>query len=73
VPEKKITAATLAGAIVTIVIWILRLAHVDVPPEVAAAITTILAAVAGYLAPHTHRPDAPPVTTAAARETATTP
>ena len=63
-PEKKVTAATLAGAIVTIVIWILRLAHVDVPPEVAAAITTILAAVAGYLAPHTHRPDAPPAATA---------
>jgi hypothetical protein len=61
VPEKKVTAAALAGASVTIIIWILRLANVDVPAEVAAAITTILAAAAGYLAPHTHRPDlAPP-------------
>lgn len=61
-PEKKVTAATLAGAIVTILIWILRLANIDVPAEVAAAITTLLAAVAGYLAPHTHRPDLAPRT-----------
>ena len=59
-PEKKVTAAALAGATVTIIVWILRLANVEVPAEVAAAITTILAAVAGYLAPHTHRPDLPP-------------
>jgi hypothetical protein len=59
VPEKKVTAATLAGAIATILVWVLHLAGVDVPSEVAAAITTVLAAIAGYLAPHTHRPDAP--------------
>jgi hypothetical protein len=57
VPEKKVTAATLAGAIATILVWILHLAGVNIPPEVSAALTTILAAVAGYLAPHTHRPD----------------
>jgi hypothetical protein len=57
VPEKKVTAATLAGAIVTILIWVLRVAGIDIPAEVAAAITTILATVAGYVAPHTHRPD----------------
>jgi hypothetical protein len=57
VPEKKVTAATLAGAIVTILIWVLRVAGIDIPAEVAAAITTILAAAAGYVAPHTHRPD----------------
>jgi hypothetical protein len=56
-PEKKVTAATLAGAIATILIWVLHLTGVDMPSEVAAAITTVLAAVAGYLAPHTHRPD----------------
>lgn len=59
-PEKKVTAAALAGAIVTILVWILHMAGVDIPAEVAAAITTILAAVAGYLAPHTHRPDLEP-------------
>ena len=57
VPEKKVTAAALAGAVATILVWILHLTGVDIPPEVAAAITTILAAAAGYLAPHTHRPD----------------
>lgn len=56
-PEKKVTAATLAGAIVSITVWLLHLTGVDIPAEVAAAITTVLAAVAGYLAPHTHRPD----------------
>ncbi len=58
-PEKKVTAATLAGAIVTIAIWVLHLTGVDVPAEVAAAITTVLAGVAGYMAPHTFRPDLP--------------
>jgi len=57
VPEKKVTAATLAGAVVTILVWVLHLTGVDIPSEVAAAITTVLAAVAGYMAPHTHRPD----------------
>ena len=56
-PEKKVTAATLAGAIATILVWILHLAGVNIPPEVSAALTTVLAAVAGYMAPHTHRPD----------------
>jgi hypothetical protein len=56
-PEKKVTAATLAGAIATIIVWVLHLLGVDMPAEVAAAITTVLAAVAGYMAPHTHRPD----------------
>lgn len=64
-PEKKVTAATLAGAIATILVWVLHLTGVDIPAEVAAAITTILAAVAGYMAPHTHRPDlAPPASEA---------
>lgn len=66
-PEKKVTAATLAGAVVTILVWVLKLSGVDIPAEVATAITTILVAVAGYLAPHTHRPDlAPPVGQASA-------
>jgi hypothetical protein len=66
-PEKKVTAATLAGAIATILVWVLHLFGVDMPAEVAAAITTVLAAVAGYMAPHTHRPDlAEPATKASA-------
>lgn len=61
VPEKKVTAAALAGAVVTIVVWILRAtAHVEIPAEVSAAATVVLSAVAGYLAPHTHRPELTP-------------
>jgi hypothetical protein len=60
VPEKKVTAATLAAAVTTIVIWILRLFDIEVPAEVALAISTVVVAIAGYLAPHTHRPDLAP-------------
>jgi hypothetical protein len=52
VPEKKVTAAALAGAVVTIAVWILHLTGVNIPSEVAA--------VSGYMAPHTPRPDLAP-------------
>lgn len=55
-PEKKVTAATLADAVVTVRVWILHLAGVDISSEVSAAIRTVLAAVAGYPTPHAHRP-----------------
>lgn len=54
-PEKKVTAAAVAGAVVTIAVWILGMFGIDVPPAVAAAITTLLGAAAGWLAPHTFR------------------
>jgi len=61
VPEKKVTAATVAAAVTIVVVWLLRtFAHVDVPAEVALAISTVAIAAAGYLAPHTHRPDPAP-------------
>jgi putative flippase GtrA len=51
-PRPKVAAAGIAGAITTIVIWILNsLLGVEVPPEVAAAITTVLAFLAGYFTP----------------------
>lgn len=56
-PEKKVTAATLTGAIATILVWVLKLAGIDIPGELATAITTVLIAITGYLAPHTQRPD----------------
>jgi hypothetical protein len=46
--SNKVTAATAAAALVTILIWIASLAGVDVPLEVAGALTTILVAIAGY-------------------------
>lgn len=48
-PQPKIIAATFAGAIVTIVVWLVHAyGHVDLPAEVVAALTTLVAGGAGY-------------------------
>jgi Flp pilus assembly protein protease CpaA len=47
--SNKVTAATLASAIVAILVWVASAAGVDVPLEVQGAVTTILVFVAGYL------------------------
>ncbi|GAA1455759.1 hypothetical protein [Nocardiopsis tropica] len=56
-PEKKVTAAGLTGAAVAVLIWAAGLAGLDLPAEVAAGIVALVAAAAGWLAPHTRRPD----------------
>jgi hypothetical protein len=51
-PVRKVTAAGLAGAITAIIVWILATAFkVDIPPEIASAITIIVAFAAAYLIP----------------------
>ena len=47
--SPKVTAATLAAAIVTLVVWLASLAGVDIPEVAQGAIVTILVALAGYL------------------------
>jgi hypothetical protein len=47
--SPKVIAATLAAAIVTILVWIATAAGISVPVEVQGAVTTILVFVAGYL------------------------
>lgn len=47
--SPKVTAATIAAALVTIIVWVASAAGVDVPLEVQGAVTTILVAIAGYL------------------------
>jgi hypothetical protein len=47
--SPKVTAATLAAAIVTLVVWLASLAGVDIPEVAQGAIVTILVAIAGYL------------------------
>ncbi len=67
-PEKKVTAATVAAAVVTILVWILRtFADIDIPAEVAVALSTVAVGIAGYFAPHTHRPDLAPQAAAPAK------
>lgn len=49
-PETKVTAGALAGAVVTLFIWIIGAATTaEVPPEAAAAMTTIVSFIFGYL------------------------
>lgn len=48
VPRKAV-AAGLAGALTVVLVWVLRLAHVEMPPDVASAVTTIFSACGAYL------------------------
>jgi hypothetical protein len=50
-PVPKVVAAGATGAVITILVWLAGYANVDVPPEVASALTVIFSFVAGYLAP----------------------
>lgn len=55
-PSNKVSAGVLAGALTTILVWLVdELAAVTVPPEVAAALTVLLSGLAGYIVPE-HRP-----------------
>lgn len=47
--NPKVAASGIAGALSVLVVYALSLAGVDVPTEVAAAITVIIAFAAGYL------------------------
>lgn len=49
--SPKVTAATIAAALVTVLVWLASVAGVEVPTEVQGAVTTILVAAAGYLMP----------------------
>jgi hypothetical protein len=50
-PVAKVVAATVAGAVTVLLVWIAGLFRLDVPPEVAAAVTVVLSSAAGYLRP----------------------
>ena len=50
-PSKKIGSAALAAAVSVILVWIASQAGVDIPPEVASSVTTVLTVGTGYLVP----------------------
>lgn len=51
-PTRKVATAGISGAVVAILIWVLQATtDVEVPAEVAAAVTTIVAFVLSYLVP----------------------
>jgi uncharacterized membrane protein len=47
-PTAKVTAATAAGAVTTIVVFIADQFNLEIPALVAGALTTLLVFVAGY-------------------------
>lgn len=49
-PTRKIEAATLAGSVTTLALFIASQFGVELPGEVAASITTILTVLTGYIA-----------------------
>jgi len=48
-PTQKVAAAGIGGAASVVLVYILGQFGLDVPPEVASAITTLAAFVAGYM------------------------
>ena len=49
-PNRKVTVGGLAGAVSIIVVWAVRtFGEVEVPPEIASAVTVVLTFVAAYL------------------------
>lgn len=48
-PSAKIQAAGLGGAFAVVLVWVIGLFGVDVPAEVAAAMTAILSVAFGYV------------------------
>lgn len=47
--SPKVAMATLAAAIVTIIVWCASLAGVEIPELVQGALITIIVAIAGYI------------------------
>ena len=52
-PTRKVAGAGIAGAIVTVALWIFDLASIEVPPLVAGAFVTITATVTGWFVKET--------------------
>lgn len=55
-PNTKVAAGGLAGGLSMIIIWLLGQLDVDLPAEVAAAITTLVTFAVGYFVPEKAAP-----------------
>jgi hypothetical protein len=47
-PTNKVTAAGIGGSVSVVLIYVAGLLGLEIPPEVASAVTAIVAFVAGY-------------------------
>lgn len=50
-PNRKVAAGGLSGGLSLIIVWLLGQTDAEVPPEVAAALTTVITFVVGYFVP----------------------
>ncbi len=49
-PSKKVGSSALAGGLSIILVWAIKqFGHVEIPPEVASGLTTVISFVTGYL------------------------
>lgn len=48
-PQQKVAAGAAAGAATVVLVWVLGMAGVVVPPEVASAITVLIGSGAAYM------------------------
>ena len=48
-PQPKVVAGGAAGAVTVVLVWAAGLAGLEVPPEVASAVTVLISFGAGYL------------------------
>jgi hypothetical protein len=51
-PDRKVTIGALAGALVVVLIFGVQQFGIVVPPEVAAAVTTLITFAISYLVPN---------------------
>ena len=53
--HPKVASATIAGSLTALVVYLLQqYAGTDIPPTVAAALTTLFTFIGGYIAPVMH-------------------
>jgi hypothetical protein len=55
-PTPKVISGISAGAIVTIIVYILGVFKINIPPEVATGATAVISFIVSYLTPHTTTP-----------------
>lgn len=48
-PHPKVVAGTTAGALSIVLVWTLAQAGIDMPNEVAQALTVLIGAIAAYM------------------------
>ena len=47
-PKRKVGAGALAGAISALVVWIAGVNRIEIPPEAASALTTVITFITSY-------------------------